>query len=151
MKTQTNYCYNLKGTDFMKKVFSRVFIKDTAGDFLVIRDRADVWNFPGGKKEIGETTMECAIREVYEETALRVLQVEEVYQADFLFEEVKWEGHFYFAHQVSGRPTLNEPNKIKGVQFISELSSVEFSPSLASLFRWLSRQDNLKTEHTTWY
>ncbi|WP_442896384.1 NUDIX hydrolase [Enterococcus sp. BWR-S5] len=34
----------------MKKEFSRVFIKDTSGDILVLRDRDGMWNFPGGKQ-----------------------------------------------------------------------------------------------------
>lgn len=56
----------------MKKEFSRVFLKDASGDVLVIRDRKAVWNILGGKKEQGESSIACAIREVEEEISLTI-------------------------------------------------------------------------------
>ncbi|MEK4972270.1 NUDIX hydrolase [Niallia sp. FSL R7-0648] len=44
----------------MEKVFSRVLIKDEDHHMLVIQDRANISNFPGGKQELGETPVECA-------------------------------------------------------------------------------------------
>ena len=41
-------------------------------------DCAGLWEFPGGKREIGETLSECCIRECLEETGLPI-QVENLY------------------------------------------------------------------------
>ncbi|MDU3436869.1 MAG: NUDIX hydrolase, partial [Enterococcus faecalis] len=46
--------------------------------------------------------------------------------------------------------TLNEPNKIKGVQFIKRFEEVNFSPGLAPLFDYLARSDYLKLNKTNW-
>lgn len=49
------------------------FIRNPAGDVLLIQ-RGDngLWALPGGAQDIGETTTHAAIREVQEETGLRV-------------------------------------------------------------------------------
>lgn len=47
----------------MEKVFSRVLIKDEDHHILVIQDRANNWNFPGGKQGLGEGTFRvCKMR-----------------------------------------------------------------------------------------
>lgn len=40
---------------FAMKIFTRVLVKDETGSIMVIQDRENVWNFPGGKLELGET------------------------------------------------------------------------------------------------
>jgi ADP-ribose pyrophosphatase YjhB (NUDIX family) len=49
------------------------FIRNPAGDVLLIQ-RGDngLWALPGGAQDLGETTTQAAIREVKEETGLRV-------------------------------------------------------------------------------
>lgn len=53
-------------------VGGRGVLRDTEGRVLLIR-RADngLWALPGGAMELGESIIECAIREVWEETGLR--------------------------------------------------------------------------------
>jgi ADP-ribose pyrophosphatase YjhB (NUDIX family) len=50
----------------------RGVIRDEQGRFLLIK-RADnaIWAFPAGGMEIGESLVDCAIRETYEETGLK--------------------------------------------------------------------------------
>ena len=130
--------------------FSRVFIKDQTGDLLVLKDRKGMWNLPGEKQEIDETAVDCAIREVNEEIALEVSDLEKIYSDVLVFEGVKWKAHFYFAHLAKGKPALNEPNKIKGVQFIEDLNNVNFSPGLNPLFEYLSTHQILDERFTQW-
>lgn len=134
----------------MLKEFSRVFLKDKSGDFLVIRDREGIWNIPGGKQELGESPSECAIREVHEETSLIISNLEEIYCSNLKFDNVEWRGHFFFANMVEGLPTLNEPNKIKGVQFITKLDEVNYSNGLSPLFSFLSENNILESKYTKW-
>lgn len=134
----------------MKKEFSRVFIKDACGDILVLRDRDGEWNLPGGKQEKEEDAVTCAIREVNEELALEISDLEEIFSDDLTFEGVEWVAHFYFAGCAKGKPTLNEPNKIKGVQFISEFDNVAFSSGLDPLFEFLSKSKILDKKMTKW-
>lgn len=48
-------------------------VRDGAGHFLVVRSiRRGTWDCPGGKREGDETLAGCAVREVFEETGLRV-------------------------------------------------------------------------------
>jgi ADP-ribose pyrophosphatase YjhB (NUDIX family) len=53
----------------------RGVIRDEQGRLLLIK-RADngIWAFPAGGMEIGESLVDCAIRETYEETGLKAGQ-----------------------------------------------------------------------------
>jgi 8-oxo-dGTP pyrophosphatase MutT (NUDIX family) len=45
---------------------------DGRREYLIIRNRKGHWDFPKGKQEPGETVLETAMRELYEETGLTV-------------------------------------------------------------------------------
>ncbi|MBB2986843.1 DUF4031 domain-containing protein [Terracoccus luteus] len=50
-----------------------VFVRDAAGDFAVVHSiRRDEWGCPGGWREPGESPVENAVREAFEETGLRL-------------------------------------------------------------------------------
>jgi 8-oxo-dGTP diphosphatase len=56
-----------------------VVIRNDASEVLVVhRDRYDDWSFPKGKRELGESDEDCALREVEEETGLRCVLGEEL-------------------------------------------------------------------------
>lgn len=63
----------------MKKEFSRVLLKNQSDEILILKDRPDTWNFPGGKQELGESALECAIREMKEELAVEITELEEIF------------------------------------------------------------------------
>ena len=52
---------------------SGVFIYDPVEEkILLVQSRGRLWGFPKGHMEIGETSQQCAIREVKEETGLHI-------------------------------------------------------------------------------
>ena len=61
-----------------EKEFSRV-LKNQSDEILILKDRPDTWNFPGGKQELGESALECAIREMKEELAVEITELEEIF------------------------------------------------------------------------
>lgn len=90
---------------------------------------SDLWEFPGGKIESGETHQEALKREIKEELNLDI----KVY--DQLFEEAVYTYDFgrvhlsaYFCDLVSGTPSLSEHQAIKWLN-TEELMSLEWAPA----------------------
>ncbi len=134
----------------MQNSFSRVLIKDTSNNILIIQDRADVWNFPGGKQELNETPLECAIREVKEEIGLQVDDLTEIYKGTFRFGNTPWQGYFYFANSVSGIPSMNELDKIKGIRFINRFEVINFPLELKKIIQQMLESPQFQTKSTNW-
>lgn len=72
----------------MKKEASLSIVEDVANHkFLMIRHHRGInegcVNFPGGKKEIGESMEDCVIRETYEETGLKIKNPKQVGYIEF--------------------------------------------------------------------
>lgn len=132
------------------KDFSRVFIKNESNELLIIKDLKGIWHFPGGKKEIGETDKECAIREAKEEVNLDVIELEEVYNSDFIFNDVEWKGHFYFVNKVKGDLFLNEPDKIEKMEFVKSINIDLFLPAVHKLIEDVIFSDKFISKKTKW-
>ena len=134
----------------MEMVFSRVVIKDKDNNILVVQDRANLWNLPGGKLELGETPMDCAKREVLEEIGITVHKLTEVFQGEFHFGNIQWKGYFYFAESVSGVPAMNEMDKIKGIRFVNRNDQVTFPVELLEVMEEIFNGDLMEGKSTSW-
>lgn len=89
---------------YMKRVTAALLVKD--GLYLIAKRRAgdslaNLWEFPGGKIEVGETPEECLRREMYEELQINVevgqFFCESIYEYEFgviqlLVYWVSWKG-----------------------------------------------------------
>jgi len=77
------------------------------------RHGAGTWQFPGGHLEYGESPAECAVREAFEETGLRVTNVRPGPWTSNVFEA---EGRHYVTVMMladcdEGEPELREPDR----------------------------------------
>jgi 8-oxo-dGTP pyrophosphatase MutT (NUDIX family) len=86
-------------------------VLNNAGELLMIFRRGK-WDLPKGKLDEGETILECAIREVQEETGLQQIEHGELigityhaYFDPYLKEDVIKESH-WFAMRVRGNQVL---------------------------------------------
>ncbi len=68
------FCYNHNGDNMKRHFCASVFIINPQDKkiLLVMHRKNGKWTQPGGHIEDDETPEECALREVYEETGLRV-------------------------------------------------------------------------------
>ena len=65
--------------NFPAEITNMVMVYDKQRDMVVVEDRKKYWTgyaFPGGHAQAGESLAESAIREVYEETGLRLKSVQ---------------------------------------------------------------------------
>lgn len=107
------------------------------GDFLLLGKRLDlhggsVWQFPGGHLEIGESVMQCAVREVREETGIEVAGVKHAGYTDELFStaERHYVTLFVSANYISGEARVLEPEKCQCWRWFhyNELPAPLFEP-----------------------
>ena len=100
--------------------------KDTGGIY-----ETDCWTLPGGKQEYAETFLECAKREVKEETNLDVDKLELFGAAD----DIQPDRHYITMHVIakehSGELRVMEPNSEDEWRWFSldELPDNLYSPS----------------------
>lgn len=85
------------------------------GDHLLLGQRSDSgdWQFPGGHLELGESVLECATREVSEETGLQISHAQHAGFTDEMFSvgEREYITLYVSAAYASGEPEIIEPEK----------------------------------------
>ena len=91
----------------------------------------DSWTLPGGKQEVNETIIQCAIRETKEETNLDIDNVQ-IFGAD---DDMTSDRHFVtiytYTDSYNGEAKVTEENKIDDWQWfdIDNLPNNLYSPS----------------------
>ena len=91
------------------------------GDRLLLKKASrgiskNKWNGLGGKVEAGETPLECAVREAFEESGLLIKNP--FYHGvinfhDFGSDSITWEGHVFSARQYSGQLKETEEGELR--------------------------------------
>jgi len=65
---------------------------------------AGLWEFPGGKREMGETLPECLQRELFEEVGIVVNVREQVMMTTHAYPKKTIQLYFFLCHLISGKP-----------------------------------------------
>ncbi len=103
------------------------------GRYLIARRKPGVhlagfWEFPGGKREIGESLMECLQRELFEELSIRIDQpiAYRVIRHDYLDQII--ELHFFLCAIEQGEPVPIGCEEIRWV-YPEDLTQFTFPPA----------------------
>lgn len=86
---------------------------------------AGYWEFPGGKREKGETYEECIEREVREELGIEIQAKQFLRKSRHKYPEKEVELHFYLCDWVSGEPQALDCAGFKLLE-IKELRNYQF-------------------------
>jgi len=115
----------------VRKVTAALMMKD---NLILIAKRkpdaelANVWEFPGGKIEAGETPEECLRREMKEEFNIDVTVDDFFANSIYHYEHGSIELLAYWTHWKDGVITLIDHSEVKWVT-IDELDNYDFAPA----------------------
>ena len=104
------------------------------GEFL-----SGFWEFPGGKREKGETIEDCLAREVYEELWIRIRPRQWLGITEHAYPGRTFRLHFYACDWISGRPVKRDCLDFRWV-FPFEMRRFCFPPGDERLIDELSRR-----------
>ena len=89
---------------------------------------ADMWEFPGGKIELGESREEALIREVKEELELDINNLEYLTTVEYDYPNFHLTMHCFICEICGGELVLNAHNDAKWVS-LEELSTQKLVPA----------------------
>ena len=114
------------------KIIGVAVIWNTSQNNTILIDRrkpegllGGMWEFPGGKVELGETIPECIKREIQEELGIEIAVDESLMTIDHVYSHFKVTLHVYHCRHLSGIPQTIECDEIKWVT-LSELNEYPF-------------------------
>ena len=132
----------------MKVVEVAVGLVLHGGRYLIARRRSDVhlagfWEFPGGKREVGESLEECLRRELFEELSIRVDSPVPYQTVRHDYPDKIVELHFFRCSIEQGDPTPIDCAEFRWVR-PEELAQFTFPPADQAILRALER-DAMRT------
>lgn len=92
------------------------------------KGNALLWEFPGGKRETGETFEECLIRECREELGITICVHEMLGEAEHTYPDITVHLRFFRASLPAGEPTRREHRDMRWVS-ATELAFFAFCPA----------------------
>ncbi len=112
-----------------------VICKD--GEFLICQRPMGkncelLWEFPGGKIELGETAEECVIRECQEELGVTLRVLRKLTEVIYDYPVSMVHLHFFLTEIIEGELTRNEHNSVQWIT-MEELSNYTFCPADAKM------------------
>jgi 8-oxo-dGTP diphosphatase len=123
-----------------RRALAGAIVLDGRGRMLLLhRIEPSQWELPGGKVEPGEEPAHTAARELQEELAIRVGDLEEIGGTKFRQQGQRWSYTWFVAHEVDGRPRVAERERFDELSFwwMPDLTHRmhELSPNVRELVR----------------
>jgi 8-oxo-dGTP diphosphatase len=122
----------------------------TGGRVLVCRRKTDghlagYWEFPGGKREAGESSEQCLLRELQEELAIRVRPTAALDVIEHDYPAVRVRLHPYLCAHTGGEPKAIGCDRFEWVD-PPRLCDYRFPPANASLIAQLVHRLSARRE-----
>lgn len=97
------------------------------------------WEFPGGKIEPGESSVQALAREIAEELNCEVEVGDEIVTAEHAYDFAVVRLQTFYAKLISGEPTANEHAQLKWIP-VDELQTLEWAPADLPTVRRVERE-----------
>lgn len=122
-----------------KRVDVVIAVVVRGGSVLICQRRSDdplggYWEFPGGKREPGESNEQCLARELMEELAIEARPAEALAPIEHDYPHLRVRLHPYWCEHLAGDPQPLAAQQIAWVT-ADDLSSYRFLPANADLIR----------------
>jgi len=104
-------------------------------------DFKDMWEFPGGKIEPGETREEALIREIKEELELDIKISKYITTIDYDYPNFHLTMHCFLCEVYGGKLRLNAHNKVRWVP-LDELDKLNWVPADVFVVERLKKLEN---------
>lgn len=121
-----------------------IIIKD--GKVLLVHQNNDVWGFPKGHMEEGETEVETAIREVKEETNLDIeLDENKKYELSYTTDCGKYKTVVLFIAKPISNDIVKQDNEIEEVRYVdfNEAFNIINYDNLKDMWKKVIKENNL--------
>jgi 8-oxo-dGTP diphosphatase len=89
---------------------------------------AGYWEFPGGKREVGETWEDCLRRELMEEVGIEVAVERDLWEVTHVYPERTVFLRFFVGHWISGEPRTLGCQQLAWIR-AEELDRYNFPPA----------------------
>lgn len=117
---------------------NKIFItKRNYGEFI------DMWEFPGGKIESGETQEQALIREIKEELEVDINNLEYLTTINYDYPKFHLTMHCFICEICGGKLTLNVHNEVKWVS-LEELKNQNWIPADVEVVEIILKNLNIK-------
>lgn len=120
------------------RYFAGIVVLNPKGQILALHKigKPGMW-LPGGKIE-NESPLEAAVRELYEETGLRAVNMKRMHVSEpWTVDGTDWQGHIFLADGVWDHPQLKEPDKFDMLGWMDVEAFMAQSPRIANEVAWL--------------
>jgi 8-oxo-dGTP diphosphatase len=114
-------------------------IWNQSGQILIDRRKiggamGGMWEFPGGKIELGETVVECIMREIQEELAIEIIVGEHLITIEHIYPAFQITLIAHHCQHISGIPQPIESDEIRWVN-VCDLDTCNFPAANVAIIK----------------